>query len=97
MSGELGTQISTGVISNAIFLIVFAVGAWIKSRLGTSDCKLDCGFLTCNTSLIELEQIKDHLHTTQRNQTNILHSIAKQVVPKSIDEVLLEIKEPTPV
>ena len=93
----IGSQVSSGIISNGIFVIIFAVGAWLKSRLNTSKCDMDCGFLTCSTTLSELEQIKDHLHTTQRNQTNILHSIAKQVVPKSIDEVLLEIKEPTPV
>lgn len=91
---ELGTQISTGIISNGIFVIIFAIGAWIKSRLGASNCKVDCGWLMCDSSLVELEKLKDHLHETQRHQSGMLKKIMSQMVeelPK--EEVILRVKE----
>jgi hypothetical protein len=94
----IGSQVSSGIISNAIFVIIFAVGAWLKSRLGTSHCAANCGILSCDSELIELTQIKEHLHETQRNQTNILNRIVKQIEAEiPLEQILIDIKEPTPI
>ena len=66
-------------IANILFVVLFAIGAFIKSRLQKSNCKVDCGWLTCDSSLIELGQLKDKLHHTQRDQMEFLKEILGHV------------------
>jgi len=71
--------VAGGSIANLLFVVLFAVGAWIKSRLQKSNCRIDCGWLTCDSSLVELETIKEKLHHTQRDQMEFLKEILVHV------------------
>ena len=71
--------VAGGSIANLLFLVLFAIGAFIKSRLQKSNCKMDCGFLSCDSSLVELETIKSKLHHTQRDQMEFLKEILGHV------------------
>ena len=66
MSQEFNSNLFGGVVANFIFTALFAIGAWIKSRLNASNCKSDCGIFECNTSLIEIQRVKKE-QTTQRD------------------------------
>ena len=76
---NLSETVAGGSIANLLFLILFGIGAWIKSRLQKSNCKVDCGWLTCDSSLVELETIKQKLHHTQRDQMLFLKEILGHV------------------
>ena len=71
--------VAGGSVANMLFVVLFAIGAFIKSRLQKSNCKVDCGWLTCDSSLIELGQLKDKLHHTQRDQMEFLKEILGHV------------------
>ena len=66
MNSEFNSNLFGGVVANFIFTALFAIGAWIKSRLNASNCKSDCGVFECNTSLIEIQKVKQE-QTTQRD------------------------------
>ena len=66
MNNEFNSNLFGGVVANFIFTALFAIGAWIKSRLNASNCKSDCGVFECNTSLIEIQKVKKE-QTTQRD------------------------------
>ena len=72
-------NIAAGAISNLVFVVLFAVGAWIKSRLNKSDCHLNCGCLQCDSELAELNKLQDHLKTTQSTQRTMLADIRHQL------------------
>ena len=76
---NFGEQFGSGLVANGVFVILFAVGKWIQSRLQNSDCHLDCGWLSCDSSLSELNHIKTHLTETQRYQAGMLQKIIKQI------------------
>ena len=85
---EFSENIASGSVANLIFMVIFGVGAWIKSRLQQSNCKMDCGCLTCDSSLVELKTIKDKLHHTQRDQLEFLREILVHVQPEPQKPVL---------
>ena len=64
-------------VANLVFTILFGIGAWIKGRLNASNCKCDCGFFECNTSLIELQKVRDEMISHQETQRTILKDIHK--------------------
>ena len=76
---SFGTQFGSSVIANTVFVILFAVGKWVQNRLKQSDCHLDCGWLSCDSSLIELNKIKTHLTDTQRHQAGMLRTIMERI------------------
>ena len=73
-------QILAGSISNFIFISLFAIGAYIKNRLGKSNCHIDCGWLTCDSSLREIEKMDEKLEKTQNTQRAMLEEIISHVV-----------------
>ena len=85
---EFSENIASGSVANLIFMVIFGVGAWIKSRLQQSNCKMDCGCLSCDSSLVELQTIKEKLHHTQRDQLDFLREILVHVQPEPPNPVL---------
>ena len=79
--------VAGGSVANLLFVVLFAIGAFIKSRLQKSNCKMDCGWLTCDSSLIELGQLRDKLHHTQRDQMDFLKQILEKVQESPENEV----------
>ena len=73
------TNLAAGAVSNFIFVCLFAVGAYLKQRLNNSDCHMNCGWLTCDSSLQELQVIKKELSRTQGTQHKILKDIIKML------------------
>ena len=78
---DFSSSIAAGSVSNLFLLVVFGVGAWVKSRLNKSDCHLNCGCLQCDSELEELGKLKHRLEATQGTQrellVNIQHQLAK--------------------
>ena len=74
-SNEFNNNLFGSVVANFIFTALFAIGAWVKSRLNASNCKSDCGIFECNTSLIEIQKVKSE-QTTQRD---LLESIMAEL------------------
>lgn len=70
-------NLAAGAVSNFIFVCLFAVGAWIRSRLNNSDCHMNCGWLSCDSSLAELGSLKSKLEETQGTQHKMLIDIVK--------------------
>lgn len=75
MSQEFNSNLFSSVIANFIFSALFAIGAWIKGRLNASNCKSDCGFFECNTSLIELQKVKREQSTQRDLLVNIIEQL----------------------
>ena len=76
---DFSSSIAAGSISNIFLLIVFGIGAWVKSRLNKSDCHLNCGCLQCDSELAELESLKHRLEVTQSTQHSLLANIQAQL------------------
>ena len=74
---EFNNNLFGSVVANFIFTALFAIGAWIKSRLNQSNCKSDCGIFECNSSLIEIQKVK-HEQSTQRD---LLENIMNELRP----------------
>ena len=83
------TNLAAGAISNFIFVCLFAVGAYLKQRLNNSDCHMNCGWLTCDSSLQELHVIKSELSRTQGTQHKILKDIMKMLRDNDDAEALI--------
>ena len=69
-------------VANLVFTVLFAIGAWIKGRLNSSDCKCDCGFFECNTSLLELQKVRKDIvmhQNTQRGVLEDIHRLQKEI------------------
>ena len=62
-------------IANFIFVCVFAIGAFLRSRLAKSNCKIDCGVFECDSSIIEIKQIKEDILTHTETQRGMLKDI----------------------
>ena len=69
------SNLAAGAVSNFIFVCIFAIGAWLKQRLNDSECHMNCGWLSCDSSLKELHTIKDKLEKTQGTQHKMLQDI----------------------
>ena len=69
-------------IANFIFVCVFAIGAWLKSRLAKSNCKIDCGVFECDSSIIEIKQIKEDMLTHTETQRGMLKDILVMLATK---------------
>ena len=80
MSEPFSANLIGSVVANFIFTALFAIGAWIKSRLNASNCKSGCGIFECNTSLIEIQKVKKE----QSTQRDLLENIFKTL--KSPDD-----------
>ena len=78
MSQEFNSNLFGGVVANFIFTALFAIGAWIKSRLNASNCKSDCGIFECNTSLIEIQRVKKEQSTQRDLLINIIDQLKSQ-------------------
>ena len=63
---EFNNNLVGSMVANFIFTALYAIGAWIESRLNASNCKSDCGIFECNSSLIEIQKVK-HEQSTQRD------------------------------
>ena len=85
MSEPFSANLVASVVANFIFTALFAIGAWIKSRLNASNCKSDCGFMECNTSLIEIQKVKKE-QSTQRDLLENIISTLKSPHDSSLDE-----------
>ena len=75
MSEEFQSNLFGGMLANFIFTALFAIGAWIKSRLNASNCKSDCGVFECNTSLIELQRVQQEQSTQRDLLVNIIDQL----------------------
>ena len=62
-------------IANFIFVCVFAIGAWLRTRLAKSNCKIDCGIFECDSSIIEIQQMKRDMETHTETQRGMLKDI----------------------
>lgn len=87
-------------VANLVFTVIFAIGAWIKGRLNQSNCKCDCGIFECNTSLLELQKVRQDIVThqnTQRSMLEDIHRLQKELKDRSqTSEVMsLEPLQPT--
>ena len=83
---EFGNVLLGSTISNFIFVSLFAVGAFIKSRMKNSDCDLNVGFFSCHSSLEQLEQLKKTIDRTQSKQNSMLHEIIIQQKKQEVME-----------
>ena len=86
---DVSNSVIGGAIANFIFVSLYAVGAYLKNRLGKSDCHIDCGWLTCDTSLKELEKLDNKLEKTQSTQRNMLEEIIIHIKDKQNGEASL--------
>ena len=75
MSDQFSPNLLGSVVANFIFTALFAIGHWIKSRLNASNCKSDCGIFECNTSLIEIQKVKQEQSTQRDLLENIIDSL----------------------
>ena len=75
MSEEFNNNLFGGMLANFIFTALFAIGAWVKSRLNASNCKSDCGVFECNTSLIEIQKVKNEQSTQRDLLVNIMDQL----------------------
>ena len=72
---EFNDNLFGSVVANFIFTALFAIGAWIKNRLAASNCKSDCGFFECNSSLIEIQKVKNEQSTQRDLLENIMNEL----------------------
>ena len=72
---EFNNNLFGSVVANFIFTALFAIGSWIKSRLNASNCKSDCGIFECNTSLIEIQKVKEEQSTQRDLLQNIMDEL----------------------
>ena len=72
---EFNNNLVGSVVANFIFTALFAIGSWIKSRLNASNCKSDCGIFECNTSLIEIQKVKEEQSTQRDLLQNIMDEL----------------------
>ena len=63
----LQQNIAGSAISNFIFLCVIGVGAFIKSRLDTSNCSCSLGVFNCDSHIKEVEKKLDRTQSIQQN------------------------------
>ena len=65
--------------ANVLFVMLFFMGAWLKTRLNKSRCASHCACFECETSLRELEQKLEHTQTLQKNMLqDILLKLRKE-------------------
>ena len=76
---DFSSSVAAGSVSNVFLLVVFGIGAWVKSRLNKSDCHLNCGCLQCDSELAELDVLKQRLEQTQSTQHDLLADIQAQL------------------
>lgn len=66
-------------MANAIFAMLFFVGAWLKTRLNRSQCASNCYCFECETSLQELQSLHTKLEHTQTTQKTMLKTIIDHI------------------
>ena len=66
-------------LANAIFAMLFFVGAWLKTRLNKSHCASNCYCFECETSLSELQSLHNKLERTQTTQKTMLKQIIAHI------------------
>ena len=75
MSDQFSPNLLSSMVANFIFTALYAIGHWIKSRLNASNCKSDCGIFECNTSLIEIQKVKQEQSTQRDLLENIITAL----------------------
>ena len=63
----LQQTIAGSAISNFIFLCIVGVGAFIKSRLDSSNCSCSLGIFNCDSHIKEVEKKLDRTQSIQQN------------------------------
>ena len=66
-------------IANFIFVCIIGIGAWVKSRLNKSKCKADCGIFECDSSIIEIQEMKKDIESHTETQRGMLQDILTQL------------------
>ena len=76
---ELSDNLIGSSIANFIFVCLLGIGAWIKSRLARSKCKIDCGIFECDSSIIEIQEMKRDIESHTETHRGMLEDILKQL------------------
>ena len=80
MEDEMFTSNLVGSgLANAVFAMIFFVGAWLKTRLNQSKCASNCYCFECETSLQELQSLHNKLERTQTTQKTMLKQIIAHI------------------
>ena len=79
MSDQFSSNLIGSTVANFIFVCILGIGAWIKSRLNKSNCKIDCGIFECDSSIVEIQEIKRDLSEHTETQRGILKEILVQL------------------
>ena len=79
MSEGFSNNILGSTVANFIFMCIIGIGAWIRSRLAKSNCKIDCGVFECDSSIIEIKEIKNDIIQHTETQRGMLEVILKQL------------------
>lgn len=69
-------------IANFIFVCVFGIGAWLRARLAKSNCKIDCGVFECDSSIIEIQELKKDFNEHTETQRGMLKDILVMLKPE---------------
>lgn len=87
----LGDAVIGGAIANFAFAALFAIGAFVKSRLNNSHCNMDCGCLQCDSDLKQLDEKLTRTQTTQRNLLKqILIQMESQQTQNTISRIIFQ-------
>ena len=79
MSEQFSDNILGSSVANFIFICIIGIGVWIRSRLAKSNCKIDCGIFECDSSIIEIKEIKNNILQHTETQRGMLEDILKQL------------------
>ena len=79
MSEQFSDNILGSSVANFIFICIIGIGVWIRSRLAKSNCKIDCGVFECDSSIIEIKEIKNNILQHTETQRGMLEDILKQL------------------
>ena len=79
MSEQFSSNLIATGVANFIFVCVIGIGAWIKSRLNKSNCRMDCGIFQCDSSIVEIQEIKRDLSEHTETQRGMLKEILVQL------------------
>ena len=79
MSEQFSSNLIATAVANFIFVCIIGIGAWIKSRLNKSNCRMDCGVFQCDSSIVEIQEIKRDLSEHTETQRGMLKEILEQL------------------
>ena len=79
-----GNIVGSGV-ANVVCVMLFFIGAWLKTRLNKSKCASHCYCFECESSLQELQSLHNKLERTQTTQKSMLEKIIAHISSGSTD------------